>query len=37
MCNIKIPGRYIKPDTYLQAHRPVFRVNDDGEGYPDQF
>jgi len=31
LCNIKIPGRYIKPDTYLQAHRPVFRVNDDGE------
>jgi len=30
LCNIKIPGRYIKPDTYLQAHRPVFRVNDDG-------
>ena len=31
LCNIKIPGRYIKSDTYLQAYRPVFRVNDDGE------
>ena len=31
LCNIQIPGRYIKTDTYLQAHRPVFRVNDDGE------
>ena len=31
LCDIKIPGRYIKPDTYLQAHRPVFRVNDDRE------
>ena len=31
LCNIDIPGRYIKPDTYLEAHRPLFRVNDNGE------
>jgi len=31
LCNVKIPGRYIKPDTYLEAHRPLFRVNDHGE------
>ena len=31
LCNIKVPGRYIKTDTYLHAHRPVFRINDDGE------
>ncbi len=31
LCNIKIPGRYIKTETYLKAYRPVFRVNDDGE------
>ena len=31
LCNIQIPGRYIKPNTYLQAHRPVFRINDVGE------
>ena len=31
MCNINIPGRYIKPDTYLEAHRPLFRLNNKGE------
>ena len=31
LCNIQIPGRYIKPNTYLEAHRPVFRINDSGE------
>ena len=30
LCNVNIPGRYIKPDTYLEAHRPLFRVNDEG-------
>jgi trimethyllysine dioxygenase len=30
LCNVNIPGRYIKPDTYLEAHRPLFRVNDNG-------
>jgi len=27
LCNVNIPGRYIKPDTYLKAYRPLFRVN----------
>jgi len=27
LCNVNIPGRYIKSDTYLEAHRPLFRVN----------
>jgi len=31
LCNVNIPGRYIKPDTYLEAHRPLFRVNDNGD------
>ncbi|MDB9866051.1 trimethyllysine dioxygenase [Candidatus Thioglobus sp.] len=31
LCNINIPGRYIKPDTYLEAHRPLFRVNNNGD------
>jgi len=31
LCNINIPGRYIKPDTYLEARRPLFRINDNGE------
>ena len=31
LCNIQVPGRYIKPNTYLEAHRPVFRINDSGE------
>jgi len=31
LCNVNIPGRYIKPDTYLEAHRPLFRVNDSGD------
>jgi len=30
LCTVNIPGRYIKPDTYLEAHRPLFRVNDNG-------
>jgi trimethyllysine dioxygenase len=31
LCNVNIPGRYIKPDTYLEAHRPLFRANDNGD------
>ena len=31
LCKVNIPGRYIKPDTYLEAHRPLFRVNDHGD------
>ena len=31
LCKVNIPGRYIKPDTYLEAHRPLFRVNDNGD------
>lgn len=31
LCNVTIPGRYIKPDTYLEAHRPLFRVNNKGK------
>jgi trimethyllysine dioxygenase len=31
LCNVKIPGRYIKPDTYLEAYRPLFRINDNGD------
>ena len=31
LCNVNIPGRYIKPGTYLEAHRPLFRVNDNGD------
>jgi len=31
LCNVNIPGRYIKPDTYLEAHRPLFRINDNGD------
>jgi len=31
LCNINIPGRYIKPNTYLEAHRPLFRVNNNND------
>jgi trimethyllysine dioxygenase len=31
LCNVNIPGRYIKTDTYLEAHRPLFRVNKSGD------
>ena len=31
LCSVNIPGRYIKPDTYLEAHRPLFRVNDNSD------
>ena len=31
LSSINIPGRYIKPDTYLEAHRPLFRTNDKGD------
>ena len=31
LCNVNIPGRYIKPDTYLEAHRPLFRTNENGD------
>ena len=30
LSKINIPGRYIKTDTYLEAKRPLFRVNDEG-------
>jgi trimethyllysine dioxygenase len=29
LSKINIPGRYIKTDTYLEANRPLFRVNDE--------
>ena len=29
LSKINIPGRYIKTDTYLEARRPLFRVNDE--------
>ena len=29
LSTINIPGRYIKTDTYLEAKRPLFRVNDE--------
>mgnify|MGYP000285635110 FL=1 len=31
LCNVNIPGRYIKSRTYLEAHRPLFRVNNKGK------
>jgi len=31
LCNVNIPGRYIKPNTYLEAHRPLFRVNNNND------
>ena len=31
LSSINIPGRYIKTDTYLEAKRPLFRLNDQGE------
>jgi len=31
LSNINIPGRYIKNDIYLEAKRPLIRVNDDDE------
>jgi len=31
LCSVNIPGRYIKPDIYLKAYRPLFRVNNNGE------
>jgi len=31
LCSVNIPGRYIKPDTYLEAHRPLFRVDNKGD------
>jgi len=31
LCSVVIPGRYIKSDVYLEAHRPLFRVNDNGD------
>jgi trimethyllysine dioxygenase len=31
LCKINVPGRYIKTDTYLEAKRPLFRVNDEGK------
>ena len=31
LCNVNIPGRYIKPDTYLEARRPLFRINNKSE------
>jgi len=31
LCKVQVPGRYIRSDAYLETHRPVFRVNNDGE------
>ena len=31
LCTVDIPGRYIKPDTYLEARRPLFRINGNGD------
>jgi trimethyllysine dioxygenase len=31
LSDINIPGRYIKKDTYLEARRPLFRLNNKGE------
>ena len=31
LSTINIPGRYIKTDTYLEAKRPLFRLNDQGK------
>ena len=31
LCNVNIPGRYIKSDTYLEAHRPLLRINNKAE------
>jgi trimethyllysine dioxygenase len=31
LSKINIPGRYIKTDTYLEAKRPLFRLNDEGK------
>ena len=31
LSSINIPGRYIKTDTYLEAKRPLFRLNDEGK------
>jgi len=31
LCKVQVPGRYIRPDAYLETRRPVFRVNNDGE------
>ena len=31
LSKINIPGRYIKTDTFLEAKRPLFRVNDKNE------
>jgi trimethyllysine dioxygenase len=31
LSTVNIPGRYIKTDTYLEAKRPLFRVNDEEE------
>ena len=31
LSSINIPGRYIKTDTYLEAKRPLFRLNNQGK------
>jgi trimethyllysine dioxygenase len=31
LSTINIPGRYIKADTYLEAKRPLFRLNNEGK------
>ena len=31
LSSINIPGRYIKTDTYLEAQRPLFRLNNQGK------
>jgi alpha-ketoglutarate-dependent taurine dioxygenase len=30
LCEVQVPGRYIRSDAYLETYRPVFRVNNDG-------
>jgi trimethyllysine dioxygenase len=31
LCEVQVPGRYIRSDAYLETHRPVFRLNNDGK------
>jgi alpha-ketoglutarate-dependent taurine dioxygenase len=30
LCEVQVPGRYIRSDAYLETYRPVFRVNNEG-------
>ena len=31
LCEVDVPGRYIKTETYLEARRPLFRIDYKGE------